>query len=118
MGKYAFLGGYTSESWARMIQNPGDRTAAIRVTLESVGAKLESFHWAFGDDDCLLIFEAPDDLSAAAGTVAAMSSGAFRNARTLKLITPQEGQKLLDKAKVAAAAFRPPGVMKADSTLR
>ena len=28
--KYALIGGYTSEAWAKMVENPGDRAAAVR----------------------------------------------------------------------------------------
>ena len=30
MAKYVTFFTYTSEAWARMIQNPGDRTATVR----------------------------------------------------------------------------------------
>ncbi len=30
MAKYVTFFTYTSDTWARMIQNPGDRSAAIR----------------------------------------------------------------------------------------
>jgi hypothetical protein len=33
----------------------------------------------------------------------------LRNLRTIKLITPEEGQKVLQKAKAAKAAYAPPG---------
>ena len=34
MAKYVILFTYTSEAWTRMIQNPGDRTAAVRRLAE------------------------------------------------------------------------------------
>ncbi len=33
MGKYALIGGYTSEAWAKMIDNPGDRVAVVSKTV-------------------------------------------------------------------------------------
>jgi uncharacterized protein with GYD domain len=109
VSKYAILGGYTSEAWAKMIENPGDRVAAVKKVTEAVGAKLEQFFWSFGDDDYLAIVDAPDDITAGAVAVAVGSSGSLRNARTIKLITPDEGRKLLEKAKAAKAAYAPPG---------
>ena len=109
MAKYAVLGGYTAEAWSKMIDNPGDRTAAVRKVAEALGGKLESFYWSFGDDDYLGIFDAPDDLSAAAFSVAVGSSGTLRNLRTVKLMTLDEGRKVLEKAKAAKAAYSPPG---------
>jgi len=109
MGKYAILGGYTAEAWAKMIENPGAREAAVRKTAEAVGAKLEQFFWSFGDDDYLVIVDAPDDITAGAVSVAVGSSGSLRNLRTIKLITQEEGRKLLEKAKMAKAVYAPPG---------
>jgi hypothetical protein len=41
--------------------------------------------------------------------VAVGSSGTLRNLRTIKLISLEEGRKVLEKAKGAKAAFSPPG---------
>ncbi len=109
MAKYAVIGGYTSEAWAKMIENPGDRVAAIRKTAEAVGCKLESFYWSLGDDDYLGIVDAPDDISVGAFSVAVGSSGSLRNLRTIKLIAPEDGRKLLEKAKSAKAVYSAPG---------
>ena len=113
MGKYAVLGGYTAEAWAKMIENPGAREAAVRKTVEAVGGKLEQFFWSFGDDDYLAIIDAPDDVTAGALSVAVGSSGSLRNLRTIKLITQEEGRKVLEKAKTAKAAYAPPGAREA-----
>src|SRR5438270_13483338 len=113
MPKYAVLGGYTAEAWSKMVDNPGDRTAAVTKVIESLGGKLETFYWSFGDDDFLGIIEAPDDLAAAAFSVAVGSSGTLRNLRTIKLISPDQSVKLLEKAKAAKAAYSPPGARQA-----
>ena len=109
MGKYAFVGGYTAEAWANMIVNPGDRAAAVRKGLEAVGGKLESFYWSFGDDDYFVIFEAPDDVTAGSVAVAFGSTGTLRHLRTIKLISLEDGRKLLDKAKAVKTAYAPAG---------
>lgn len=109
MGKYAVMGGYTAETWARFVGNPEDRTGPVRKLAESVGAKLDTIYWTFGEDDYLVIIDAPDDVTAAALSVAAGSSGSLRNVRTTKLITADELQKVLAKAKAGAAAYVPPG---------
>ena len=115
MGKYAVLGGYTAEAWAKMVENPGSREAAVRKVTDAMGAKLEQFFWSFGDDDYLAIVECPDDVTAAALSVAVGSSGSLRNLRTIKLITQEEGRKVLEKAKSAKAAYAPPGAREAAS---
>src|SRR5260370_13293823 len=92
-----------------MIEKQGDRVAAVTKTAQAVGAKLESFFWSFGDDDYLAIVDAPDDVTAGALAIAVGSSGSLRNLRTIKLITPEEGRKVLEKAKMAKGAYAPPG---------
>jgi uncharacterized protein with GYD domain len=109
MAKYAVLGGYTADAWAKMVENPGDRTAAVTKAVQALGGKLETFYWSFGDDDFLGIIEAPDDIAAAAFSVAVGSSGTLRNLRTIKLISLEEGRKILEKAKTTKAAYSPPG---------
>jgi uncharacterized protein with GYD domain len=109
MPKFALMGGYTAEAWKAMIENPADRTGPVRKLCESVGARLDSVYWSFGEDDFLVIVEAPDDLTVAAASVAAASSGSLRNTRTVRLISQQEGQELLKKAKAAAGSYSKPG---------
>jgi uncharacterized protein with GYD domain len=113
MAKFAVIGGYTADAWAKMIDNPGDRTAAVSKALEALGGKLESFYWSFGDDDFLGIIDVPDDAAAGAFSVAVGSSGTLRNLRTIKLMSIEEGRKILEKAKTTRAAYSPPGARQA-----
>src|SRR5947207_14235352 len=105
MAKYAILGGYTAEAWAKMVENPGSRETAVRKVAESVGAKLEQFFWSFGDDDYLAIVDAPDDGTAGALSVGVGRSGSLRNLRNVKLNTPEDARQVLGKAKAAKAAY-------------
>jgi uncharacterized protein with GYD domain len=43
MAKYVLFFSYTPDAWNRMIKNPGDRVAAARAGLETIGATLERF---------------------------------------------------------------------------
>ena len=108
MSKYMLVGGYTTESWKAMIDEPTDRAAAARKVIHAAGGNLESFYWSFGDDDFLAIFDAPDDIAAGALSVVVGSAGALRNVRTTKLITADESRKLLEKAKAVQAKYAPP----------
>ncbi len=109
MSKYAIMGGYTPEAWARIIENPGDRTEAVSKAVEAVGGKLDTIYWCFGADDYLVIADCPDDVTAAGASLALGSSGALRNLRTIKLIEASELMQVVAKAKTAAAAYVPPG---------
>jgi uncharacterized protein with GYD domain len=72
--------------------------------LESMGGKLESFYFAFGDTDVFAIAEAPDDEAVAAVAIAINSSGAV-SIRTTKLLTVEQ----VDDALGRAVDYRPPG---------
>ncbi len=109
MPKYMVVGSYTAESWARMVETPGDRSAAARAACEAVGGTLDAFYWAFGPDDFVAIADVPDDASAAAVSVGVSSSGAVHGLRTIRLLTMDEGQALLQRARTVAAGYRRPG---------
>jgi uncharacterized protein with GYD domain len=108
MGKYLLTGGYTAQSWKALVDHPTDRWVESRKVVEVAGGKLDSYFWAFGEDDFVAIIDAADDVTAAAISVAVGSSGALRNIRTTKLITMEESKKLLEKARTVAAAYSPP----------
>ena len=113
MPKYASFFTYSSATWARTIDAPGDRAAALRQVLDSVGGSLESIYWMFGAYDGIVIFDVPDALSAAAVSLAAGSSGAFKHLETHELFTQEQLSETLGagqehEARVPAA--RPAGV--------
>lgn len=109
MPKYAILGGYTTESWKALIDNPETRKDAINKAAKEVGGSVETLYWSFGEDDFIAIADIPDDNSAAALAVGVASSGRLRNLRTIKLITADDFVELLGKAKAVTAAYAPPG---------
>ncbi len=109
MPKYAILASFTPESWAAMVNNPSDRTAAVRKAAEAAGGKLESLHFMFGEHDALVILAAPDAASQAAISIAVASSGAFSSFSTRELIEPGDLPGILAKAKQVAASYSPPG---------
>jgi len=109
VAKYAFFFTYTSEAWGRMIQNPGDRTAAIRQLAEKMGGSLESVYWMTGTHDGLVIGDFPDSVSAAALSVAVGSSGAFKNLETHELFSQEQLGRILSRSKEATGAYQAPG---------
>jgi uncharacterized protein with GYD domain len=74
-----------------------------------MGGKLECFYWAFGPDDFIAIAELPDDESAGAVSLAVSGAGTSNSVRTVKLITMDEAQSMLRKAKQAASGYARPG---------
>jgi uncharacterized protein with GYD domain len=109
MAKYAVFFTYSSETWARMINKPGDRTAAVRQLADSVGGSLESVYWMFGAHDGIAIVDVPDSVRAAALSVAVGSTGSFKHLETHELLTQDELGQVLSHARNAAQAYQPPG---------
>jgi uncharacterized protein with GYD domain len=109
MAKYAVFFTYTSDVWARMIENPGDRTAAVRQLADSLGGSLESAHWMFGAYDGIIIVDVPDSVRAAALSVAVGSTGSFKHLETHELFTQDQLGQMLSHARDAAQAYQPPG---------
>jgi uncharacterized protein with GYD domain len=109
MAKYAFFFSYTGDAWARMISAPGDRTAAVRQVIGSLGGSLECIYWMFGSHDGMAIADLPDSASAAAISIAVGSTGAFAHNQTHELLTQDQLRESLQRAGTAAQAFQPPG---------
>ena len=89
---------YTAESVAAQIKEPQGRIKAVTPALEAMGAKILVGGYPFGDYDVLVIFEAPDDTTAASVALAVAAGGATRSARTTRLLSGQEWFESLRKA--------------------
>jgi len=98
MASYLIQVSYTTAAVAAFIANPQDRTDAVRKAIESVGGKLQSIYLAFGDYDVVGIFDAPDNVSAAAFAAAIKAGGACKSVRTTPLISAAEGVAAMKKA--------------------
>ena len=67
---------------------------------------MEAFYFAFGEDDVLLIAELPDNVSAAALSMAVSAAGALKSFTTTVLMTAEEALEAMRKA--GGVAYRPP----------
>ena len=76
----------------------------LKKALAAGGGKLESFYYAFGQDDVYLIAELPDDISAVAVGLRVNSSGLVRISTT-PLLTPED----IDEASKKSVDYRGPG---------
>jgi len=109
MPKFIVFFSYTPETWGRLIDQPGDRTAAVRASAEAAGGRLEALYWMLGGQDGLVILEAPDAESALAVAVTSMSTGAVTHLGTHQLLDQDQLLAVLGKAKSIRDKFRPPG---------
>jgi uncharacterized protein with GYD domain len=107
MSHYLVQVAYTSDAWATMVKNPQDRIQAIIPAVERLGGKVKDGYLTFGEYDILAICEFPDNVSAAAFSLAATSGGACKVFRTTPLMTVAEGVDAMKKA--GTAGYEPPG---------
>ncbi len=98
---------YTPETWARLINNPENRRNAARSYIESVGGTLHGFWYAFGPHDGYTLWEAPDNVSMAAVTVALAAGGALSPLETTVLMSVEETMEAMERAQ--QVRYRPPG---------
>jgi uncharacterized protein with GYD domain len=105
MSKYLLEVDYTLEGIKAIKSGGGTtRVAAATELIESLGGKLESFHFAFGKTDAYVVADFPDNESAAAASLA-VSAGGGATARTVSLLTGAE----VDAAAAKKTTYRPPG---------
>ena len=108
MAHYLVQVAYTPEAWAAQVKNPQNRVEAVRPLLENLGARFEATYLSFGDYDVVFFMEAPDNVSAAAISLAVSAGGACKAYKTTPLMTIDEGIEAMRKARQAASAYRPP----------
>jgi uncharacterized protein with GYD domain len=76
----------------------------MESAVKSVGGKMESFYFAFGENDVYAIIDAPDNVSIAAASLAIGAGGGFRS-RSVVLLTPEE----VDQAAKKTTTYTLPG---------
>jgi len=110
MPTYLYELAYTSDSIAAQIKNPQDRLKiAAQPVIESIGGKLLGGGFSFGDYDVVLLFEAPDDESAASVALAVAAGGAVRSSKTTKLLSGSQWVSALKKAATVSGVYKPSG---------
>jgi uncharacterized protein with GYD domain len=105
MAKYLIHASYTAEGVKGVISEGGSsRRDTVSALAESLDGKVESFYFAFGDDDVVTILDFPDNVPVAAVSMTVGASGLVAT-KTTVLLTPEE----VDQAAEKSVAYRPPG---------
>ena len=97
---------YTSEAWANMLKNPQDRIAIVSKFVEHLGGKLEGGWLSFGDHDVVVVVRLPNNVGAAAFSLAVAAGGALKASKTTPLLTFEEGVRAMRQA--GRVGYRPP----------
>lgn len=105
MPKYMFQASYTHEGLRGLLKDGGTkRREAVEKLAETIGGKLESVYFAFGDADVYVIMDIPDNVTATRAALTVGASGAV-TVKTVVLLTAEE----VDQATQQSASYTPPG---------
>ena len=108
MARYLYQVAYTPEAWEAQVKKPEDRIdEVLRPVVRKLGGKIESAYFAFGDYDLVLIANMPDNVGAAALSIAASAGGGLKSIKTTPLMSIREGMRAMRQAK--RSGFTPPG---------
>jgi uncharacterized protein with GYD domain len=106
MALYMVQATYTTEALATMTKNPQDRTVPVKAIAEKLGGRLIGFYYCYGEYDVVGLSEFPDDNTATAFALAAMSPGHLKAFKTTKLFTTEETMEAMRKA--GSVTLQPP----------
>jgi uncharacterized protein with GYD domain len=105
MPKFMIRGTYSQDGLKGVLTDGGSgRVDAVRKTAESLGGHLDSFYFAFGDEDTCVICDLPDNNAAVALALSVGASGAVTT-KTTVLLTPEE----VDRATKLKIDYHAPG---------
>lgn len=105
MPRFLLIGRY-AEGGARGLMAAGGsaRKTAVEKAVSGLGGRVETFDFAFGDEDIYTIVDLPDTESAAAVALTVNGSGSVR-VRTVALLSPDQ----VDRAAQLRPEYAPPG---------
>ena len=105
MSKYFFQASCVGDGLKGLLKEGGSkRRETVANLIAGMGGTLESFYYAFGEDDVVGMVDMPDNVSVAAISLMINASGAIALKMTV-LLTPEE----IDEAAKQVVDFRAPG---------
>ncbi|MGW3623687.1 GYD domain-containing protein [Streptomyces sp. NPDC000880] len=105
MAKYLFRVKLTVDGLKGLLKEGGTaRREVVDRMVQSLGGRLESMHWAFGDEDVYVTVDLPSNAAAAAMGLITSAAGGVRTS-TGVLLTPEE----IDEAIRQKVDYRAPG---------
>jgi uncharacterized protein with GYD domain len=100
VSQYLLQIAYTPEAWASMVANPQNRLDAVQPSIERLGGKLEQGWLCFGDYDLIALMSLPNDINAAAFSLAVSAGGAVKSIKTTPLLSMEQGVEAMRKAAI------------------
>jgi uncharacterized protein with GYD domain len=103
MTLYMYQASYTARSMSAQLQDPRDPVEQIRPALEELGAQIVVAGFPFGEYDVMVVYEAPDDMTAASVAMTVAAAGEVKSAKTTRLLSGQEWLDSLRKRRIVTA---------------
>ncbi len=98
MSLYMTQFAYTPQAWKALVKKPQDRAAVFAEQAEKLGGRMVSLYYCMGEYDGLVIFEAPDEETAASIVLTAISPGHLKVTKTTALMTVEQTVEAMRKA--------------------
>jgi uncharacterized protein with GYD domain len=113
MALYLARAKFSKDAMQALVERPEDRFVTTTRFLQGIGGRLHNYFFAFGEHDIILIYELPDNVSAAALAMVLTSSGACTEVDTTVLLSMEEAISAMTQAGKAMAVYSPPGARRA-----
>jgi uncharacterized protein with GYD domain len=111
MTLYMYQASYTAKSMAAQLKEPQDPVEVFKPTLEELGVTMLVAGFPFGEYDLLIVYDAPDDMTAASVAMAVAAAGEVRSGKTTRLLSGQEWLEGLRKRRIVnvrKSRYEPP----------
>lgn len=109
MATFVIQGRFSGDAIRGMVAKPEDRSKVVSKLISACGGKLKDYYVTTGENDFLIIVEAPDGEDAVVGSLAAAASGTVSHLTTSRAWTTKEFKKIAERAGGVIGAYKAPG---------
>lgn len=99
----------SQDAMRALVERPEDRLITTTRFLQGVGGRLHNYFFSFGKYDIVLVFELPDNISAASLAMVLSASGSVTEIETTVLMTMEEAIAAMQKAGDIMGVYVSPG---------
>jgi uncharacterized protein with GYD domain len=92
-----------------LVVRPEDRFMVTTRLLKDLGGRLHYYFFSFGEYDIVLIYELPDNVTAASLAMVLNAAGTVTEVETTPLLTMEEAVEAMGRAGDTAGVYQPPG---------
>ena len=105
MATFMIQAAYNTDGWKGLIAQPQNRIEAIKPAVEQLDGTIVAGWMAFGEYDIVAIVELPNNVSAAAFSIAVSAGGTVKGFKTTPLMSMDEAVEAMELA--AESAYAP-----------